>query len=495
MLRFYSLAFLLVSAFGLLLPSQSFAQLSIPGKLLTYRTLDLDSGQELERSRRWQLSDSHGARELTAIDYAVGTEVLAECTFASGFARPATMFRSIMRSKTGELERSDFDTFDPVYYPFLAKPLAPGAQPGACVSKSSLDLPTLMRGGQIETWIWSDAGSVGAILRPEENEKLTVPAGSFDALRVRIDLDLSKVFPHVPDLFLKLVKPHFTIWITRSEPYYVLKMAGFGAPNDKLHKNTVIELASIGELTANDSKTTADLAQAASTGEQLSLHPINSGSFTQGDRTGHVTFASASTPVGELLVSRVAFSNGLATESRTQIVPDASPATVYLDDRSFASSGAMVRKHLIFFRKAAFPNDPDKELPADLYGADMTLGALLPRLLPQGTDESSFHVMDFSGAVSEMTIQRDGMTTVALGGDDARAIHAKLDPIIDIPLLLRPLAYFFVPSFDAYFDADSSHRLLKFEGPLGPPGAPNATMLADEKLSGLAHSAPIPKNQ
>ncbi|MGC2278008.1 MAG: hypothetical protein WA571_18485, partial [Candidatus Binatus sp.] len=175
--------------------------------------------------------------------------------------------------------------------------------------------------------------------------------------------------------------------------------------------------------------------------------------------------------------------------------PDASPATVYLDDRSFASSGAMVRKHLIFFRKAAFPNDPDKELPADLYGADMTLGALLPRLLPQGSDEASFHVMDFSGEVSEMTIQRDGMTTVALGGDDARAIHAKLDPIIDIPLLLRPLAYFFVPSFDAYFDADSSHRLLKFEGPLGPPGAPNATMLADEKLSGLAHSAPIPKNQ
>ena len=133
-----------------------------------------------------------------------------------------------MRSKTGELERSDFDTFDPIYYPFLAKPIAADAQPGACVSKSALDLPTLVRGGQIETWIWSDGGSVGAILRPEGNEKLTVPAGSFDALRVRIDLDLSKVFPHVPELFLKLVKPHFTIWITRGEPYYVLKMSGFG---------------------------------------------------------------------------------------------------------------------------------------------------------------------------------------------------------------------------------------------------------------------------
>ena len=199
----------------------------------------------------------------------------------------------------------------------------------------------------------------------------------------------------MPELFLKLVKPHFTIWITRREPYYVLKMSGFGNPNSKLHKNTVIELASISELTANDSKIPAELAQADARDEPPSLHPINSGSFTPADRTGHVTFAGASTPAGEMLVARVAFSNGLATESRTLINHGASPATVYLDDRSFALSGAVVRKHLIFFRKAAFPNDPKKDLPADLCGADMTLGALLPRLLPEGSDEASFHVMDF----------------------------------------------------------------------------------------------------
>src|ERR1700722_17658049 len=228
MLRFSSLAFLLVSAFGFVLPSQSLAQLSIPGKVTTYRTLDLDSGEELEQSRRWQVLDAQGARELTAITYAVGTEVLSECTFANGFTRLATMFRSIMRSKEGELERSDFDTFDPRYYPFLAKPIASDAQPGTCVSKSALDLPTLVGGGQISTWIWSDGGSVGAIFRPEEREKLTVSAGSFDALRVRIDLELSKVFPHVPALFQNLFNPHFTVSITIPHPYYVLKMAGFG---------------------------------------------------------------------------------------------------------------------------------------------------------------------------------------------------------------------------------------------------------------------------
>src|SRR5579863_698145 len=276
MLKFSPFAFLLVLALGFGFPSQSSAQLSIPGKVMTYRTVDLDSGEELERSRTWQVSDAQGARELTAITYPVGTETINQCAFADGFARPATTFRSIMRSKTGELERSDFDTFDPSYYPFLAKPMVLDAQPGACVSKKALDLPTLVRGGEIEKWIWSDGGSVGAIFRPEQNEKLIVPAGSFDALRVRIDLDLSKVFPHVPELFLKLVKPHFTIWITRAEPYYVLKMSGFGTPNSKLHKNTITELASISELAANDSKIPAELAQADSAGDQQSLNTINS---------------------------------------------------------------------------------------------------------------------------------------------------------------------------------------------------------------------------
>jgi len=89
MLRFSPLTFLLVSALGFVLPSPARAQLSIPGKLMTYRTLDLDSGEELERSRSWQVLDAQGARELTAITYAIGTEVVSECTFANGFDRPA----------------------------------------------------------------------------------------------------------------------------------------------------------------------------------------------------------------------------------------------------------------------------------------------------------------------------------------------------------------------------------------------------------------------
>ena len=195
-----------------------------------------------------------------------------------------------------------------------------------------------------------------------------------------------------------------------------------------------------------------------------------------------MTLSTDSTPEGELLVAHVAFNNGLATESRTLIDPHASPVTVYLDDRSLSATGTIVRKHVLFFRKAAFPEDPNKELPSDLYGGDTTLGLVLPRMLPEGADQSSFHVMDFYGQVNQLTINKQGTTTIALTSDDTNAIYAKLKPIVDIPFLLRPLAYFFIPTFDAYFDTDPSHRLLKFEGPLGPPGVPTATMIADAKV-------------
>lgn len=487
-------SFFIALVLATVVPSYAFAQLSVPGKVMTYRTVDSDSGEELQRVRSWEATDGRTAVEMTAATFPIGTQVISACAFANGLTRPATSFRSVMRAANGELERSDFDIFDPAYYPFLAQPVAADMQPGSCLNRRAFDLPRLVRGGEITMWMWSDSGLVGVIFHGDGSERLTIPAGSFDALRVRVDVDLSKLFPRVPALFLKLIKPHFTIWITRAEPYYVLKMVGFGSNRGPQHKNTAVELVSMGDLAANDKQMPPELAQADAAGAAPHVTPVNSGRFAQGDRAGRVTLATASAPEGELLVTHVAFNSGLATESRTLIDHRASPQTVYLDDRSFGAGGALVRKHVLFFRKAAFPDDPKKELPADLYGADTTLGLVLPRMLPEGVDEARFHVMGFSGEVDELTIRKEGLASVALASDDAQAIHAKLKPIVDVPILLRPLAYFFIPSFDAYFEADPSHRLLKFEGPLGPPGVPNATMVADEKVPSSPQAMPAVSN-
>jgi hypothetical protein len=463
-------------------PSRAMAQLSVPGKLMTYRTVDADSGEELLRSRHWQTVDGSAAMEIAATTYPAGTQVISECAFGKGLDRPATAFRSVMRSATGELERSDFDTFDPRYYPFVAQPITGDMQPGTCLNRRMIDFAAVLRADSATTWLWSDSGLVGVVLQGDGKERLTVPAGSFDAVRIRIDVDLSKLFPRVPELFLKLVKPHFTVWVSRAEPHYVLRMDGFGSNAGPDHKNTRVELASIEDLKPGSLPAIPSLAPADAPDSTPPLTTVNSANFAQGGRTGKVTLATGATSGGELLLTHVAFSNGLATESRTLLDHRATPVTVYLDDRSFAANAAMVRKHLLFFRQAAFPDDPKKDLPAELYGGDTTLGLVLPRLLPQDSDETIFHVMDFTGQVNQLKIVKEGSTTIALTTDDRPAVHAQLIPIVDVPLLLRPLAYFFIPSFDAYFDTDAPHRLLKFEGPLGPPGVPNATMIADENL-------------
>src|ERR1700730_6208028 len=117
-------------ALAIVVPSPASAQLSIPGKAMTYRTVDSDSGEELQRMRSWHATDGHTAVEMTAATYPIGTQVISECAFANGIGRPATSFRSVMRAANGELERSDFDTFDATYYPFLAQPIGADMQPG-----------------------------------------------------------------------------------------------------------------------------------------------------------------------------------------------------------------------------------------------------------------------------------------------------------------------------------------------------------------------------
>ncbi len=115
----------------------------------------------------------------------------------------------------------------------------------------------------------------------------------------------------------------------------------------------------------------------------------------------------------------------------------------------------MVRKHLLFFRRAAFPDDPKKDLPAELYGGDTTLGLVLPRLLPQDSDETIFHVMDFTGQVNQLKIMKEGPTTIALTTDDRPAIHAQLIPIVDVPCCCVRWRTFSSPHSDAYFDTDA----------------------------------------
>jgi hypothetical protein len=83
---------LLIAAVAIF-PARVLAQLSIPGKVLTYRTVDTDSGAELVRIRVREAADGRGGAEVSEATYPSGTRVISQCAFANGLEKPATSFR------------------------------------------------------------------------------------------------------------------------------------------------------------------------------------------------------------------------------------------------------------------------------------------------------------------------------------------------------------------------------------------------------------------
>src|SRR5438067_7310189 len=83
-------------------------------RMLTYRTVDSDTGEELFRTKIWQgqaVDDAHPAFWSDSI-FADGDRQVAECVQGNGIGKPATMRRAILVNSAGELGLSDFETID-----------------------------------------------------------------------------------------------------------------------------------------------------------------------------------------------------------------------------------------------------------------------------------------------------------------------------------------------------------------------------------------------
>jgi hypothetical protein len=47
---------------------------------------------------------------------------------------------------------------------------------------------------------------------------------------------------------------------------------------------------------------------------------------------------------------------------------------------------------------------------------------------------------------------------------------------VKMPSILNKLAKPFLPKYHMWYEAKAPHRLLRFEGPYGPPGAPEIVL-------------------
>jgi hypothetical protein len=82
--------------------------------------------------------------------------------------------------------------------------------------------------------------------------------------------------------------------------------------------------------------------------------------------------------------------------------------------------------------------------------------------------------------VSRVYVETKGETTVQLPGGAQRAIELVLYPdlndFVRVGSTLARLAKPMMPQYHLWFEPGAPNRILRFEGPYGPPGAPELIM-------------------
>jgi hypothetical protein len=492
--RTFSPAFAIVIAFALI-PARALAQRSSipPGKALEYRLIDGDTGEELFRHKIWRSADPPYPSQWNETTFPNGDRTIAQCIKGNGAQKPATMRLAVTLNAAGAVDESSFETFEPSYYPFLHRPLPSRPMESlSCFTARGLDYAALQRGDETSLFVWlNDVIYFRLFFRMIGKDTVSVPAGKFEALKVHVKLDMATFFPNLLAWAAKMMGlfvPDIDVWVVTNDrgDFEMVRQAGF--PIGK-HKHTVQELTGTSD-TPTITHSDLELLQAAKRAPaQPKMVVDETGSFTVGALRGRAILSSGIENEGpaRLLAVRTQFSNGLALEGSSLVNYAASPKTSYMEQRAYAPDGTLVERKHLAFRLDSFPLQPEIELPDDLYASSQTLAEVVPDLKLDSGGEARFHVLGFDGVVNQIAMWQDGSGAIA--GQDAA--HLKLKTIIDLPFYLRPLAYFLVPTFDAYVQGAPPHRLLEFTGPFGPPGSDPTHFIADASVQNAPAEAEI----
>jgi hypothetical protein len=455
-------------------------------KAVEYRAVDDDTGESIiDRLKFWSGTDEGRAVIWTQAAFPNGDHLLAECFKGHGTDKPATARLALLTNSAGQAEETEFETFEPGYYPFLHRPLpTQPLEPAACFTAAGLDIAALRRGEEASLYMWvNDAVYFRLTFRIIGKETITVPAGTYEAWKVRSSLDLATLFPDLPGwvtAVMRIFAPDVYVWVSADPSRTMLKLSGLPLGD---HRHATEELIGTSDPSPSPPAGAELLRQARYAPPDPVTTVENSGTFTVGTLQGSATMSSAKVEGSdELLLVRTEFRDRLAIEARSVISHASSVHALNMEQRTYAPEGDLVQRKYLKMDAGAFPLMHTVQIPDDLFAGSLTLGEVLPGELPGGGSESRFHIVGFDGNLNELTMWRTGERTLALGGAQTKGLRMKLRPVVNLPFYLKPIAYFLIPTFDFYLQDGPSHRLLQFTGPFGPPGSPDTHFVADADL-------------
>lgn len=141
--------------------------------------------------------------------------------------------------------------------------------------------------------------------------------------------------------------------------------------------------------------------------------------------------------------------------------------------RTFTSaSGAELRRETADFSPGALP------MPADLYPE--TCLPFLLRFAPRDKHRRSVHAWISDRMVARVYFEVEGSATLTVpaGRFDVSLVrmYPDLNDWVKMPRMLAELSKPFLPKYHMAYEAKAPHRLVRFEGSYGPPGAPELVL-------------------
>jgi hypothetical protein len=145
----------------------------------------------------------------------------------------------------------------------------------------------------------------------------------------------------------------------------------------------------------------------------------------------------------------------------------------HLSRKVFDVTGALVREENADFESKTHP------LPACTY-VDVSVPFLLGAQ-PFDDARRSLYAWICDRFVAKVYYERRGrpqkMTT---GGVERDVIEVMMYPDLNdwvpLPAIITKLGKPFLPKYHMFYEREAPHRLVRFEGPHGPPGAPEVVM-------------------
>ena len=151
---------------------------------------------------------------------------------------------------------------------------------------------------------------------------------------------------------------------------------------------------------------------------------------------------------------------------------DADLALRRLERRVSTRDGGPSRSETIDFGAATHP------LPSSLYvdvGAPFLLGGE-----PFDGKSRSIYVLICDRFVAKVYFESRGKHTLTVPAGRFETIEVVMYPDLNdwvpLPSVITKLSKPFIPKYHMWYEARAPHRLVQFEGPHGPPGAPEIVL-------------------